>query len=104
RALHFLALAYLTARWVGPQARFLSSRLARPLVICGQHSLAVFCVGTFLSFSGEFVLLELDGSLVMQVAVGATGILLMCLLASILSWYKAAEKAHAAGPRLAAAE
>ncbi len=104
RALHFLALAYLTARWVGPQARFLSSRLARPLVICGQHSLAVFCVGTFLSFSGEFVLLELDGSLVTQVAVGATGILLMCLLAAILSWYKAAEKAHAAGPRLAAAE
>lgn len=104
RALHFLALAYLTARCIGPQASFLSSRLARPLVVCGQHSLAIFCVGTFLSFTGEFVLLELDGSLGTQVAVGSAGILLMCLLAAVLSWYKAAEKAVAGNPRLAAAE
>lgn len=99
RAVHFLALAYLTACWVGPQARFLSSRLARPLVICGQHSLAVFCVGIFLSFSGEFVLLELDGSIPTQLAVGACGILLMALLAALLGWYKAAEKASQARPQ-----
>ncbi|BBK44049.1 membrane protein [Allostella vacuolata] len=104
RALHFLALAYLTARWVGPQAAFLSSRLARPLVICGQHSLAVFCVGTFLSFTGEFVLLELDGSLATQIAVGCAGFVLMTLLAAVLGWYKAADKASARQPRLAAAE
>ena len=104
RALHFLALAYLTARWVGPRAAFLSSRLARPLVICGQHSLAIFCVGTFLSFTGEFVLLELDGSIATQVAVGCTGFVLMTLLAAVLGWYKAADKASARQPRLAAAE
>ncbi|BBK30559.1 hypothetical protein EDC65_2002 [Stella humosa] len=104
RALHFLALAYLTAHWVGPNAAFLSSRLARPLVVCGQHSLAIFCVGTFLSFTGEFVLLEVDGSLATQVAVGCAGFLLMTLLAALLGWFKAAEKASAQRPRLAAAQ
>ncbi len=105
RAMHFLALAYLTACWVGPQASFLASRWARLLVICGQHSLAIFCVGIFLSFTGEFVLLELDGSIATQFAVGSSGILLMTVLAAILGWYKAAEKAsQQQRPRMVAAE
>lgn len=104
RAMHFLAVAYLTACWVGPQSRFLASRAALPLVVCGQHSLAVFCVGIFLSFTGEFVLLELDGSIATQVAVGFGGIALMTALAAVLGWYKAADKASRLRPQMVAAQ
>lgn len=103
RAVHFLALAYLTACWIRPDARFLAAPIFRPLVICGQHSLAIFCVGIFLSFTGEFALLEIDGSLPMQVLVGVTGIALMTALAAILGWYKAAEKADRGRPQMATA-
>ena len=107
RLVHFLALAYLANHWIAPDAKFLESWLARPLVVCGQNSLSVFCVGIFLSFTGDFILLELDGTFTTQVAVGVGGITLLCLLAMMIGWYKAAEKAEAAArrqPRLAAAE
>ena len=29
-----------------------------PLIVCGQQSLAVFCVGVFLSFVGHFELID----------------------------------------------
>ncbi|MGE0715452.1 MAG: OpgC domain-containing protein [Alphaproteobacteria bacterium] len=106
RLVHFLALAYIASRWVSPDAAFLQWRVLRPLVICGQQSLSVFCVGVFLSFTGEFVLLEYDGSLATQVAVGVVGIVLLTLLAALMGWYKAAEKSGSPPrrPQMAPAE
>lgn len=91
RLLHFLALAYLTVILVKPDAAFLDGAWARPLVLMGQHSLYVFCVGVFLSFVGHFVLVEFGDSVVRQFAVSLTGIALMLGLAAFLRWYRRIE-------------
>src|SRR5262249_8952387 len=56
RLFHFLSLATLVIHYVPVDAKFLRSRWARPLLLCGEHSLEIFCLGVFLSFSAHFVL------------------------------------------------
>ncbi|HEX6957178.1 MAG TPA: OpgC domain-containing protein [Ferrovibrio sp.] len=84
RLLHFLALAYLTILLVRPDSGFLRWRLARPVILCGQHSLHVFCTGIFLSFAAHFVLTEISPGLPAQVIVSFAGIGLMIALAGLL--------------------
>jgi hypothetical protein len=98
RYFHFLAMAYVTVCFVRADSRFLHWRLCHPLVVCGQHSLQVFCVGTFLSFLGHWILVQINGSLPMQALVSIGGIALMCALAYVLAWYKAKEAARAPAP------
>src|SRR6185295_949208 len=50
-----LALALLVARLVPPQARFLAGRAAWPFVVCGRHSLHIFCLGILLAVIGHLV-------------------------------------------------
>jgi hypothetical protein len=88
RLAHFLALAILVARFVEPGARFLRSAWARPVILCGQHSLEVFCLGVFLSFSAYFVLVEVSARVAMQVVVSVAGVVLMVGLAGLMTWYK----------------
>jgi len=88
RLTHFLALAYLTVQVVGPDARFLRWRLARPIITCGRQSLQVFCVGTFLAFAGHFVLVEIDSAPPTQALVSGLGIALMIGVAYMLTWYQ----------------
>jgi hypothetical protein len=97
RLLHFFAQAWLVILLVRPDAGFLTWRIARPLVLCGQHSLHVFCAGIFLSFAAHFILSEIVRGLLAQVAVSLTGIALMVALAWLLTWYKQAEGGRAAG-------
>ncbi|MEQ1730355.1 MAG: OpgC domain-containing protein, partial [Vicinamibacterales bacterium] len=40
-----LALAYVVAWFVGPKSPVLRWRVSRALILCGQHSLPLFCVG-----------------------------------------------------------
>jgi hypothetical protein len=94
RYTHFLAMAYVTVTLVRSDARLLRWRLLNPLLVCGQHSLQVFCVGVFLSFAGHWILVQFNGGLGMQVAVSASGIALMCALAYVLAWYKRKEGAR----------
>jgi len=89
RLAHFLALALITVRFVRRDASFLQSALAQPLIVCGRHSLEVFCLGVFLAYTAGFVLIEISPSLWMQVAVSLGGILAMIGLAVLMSWYKA---------------
>ncbi|MFX6945400.1 OpgC domain-containing protein, partial [Acinetobacter baumannii] len=42
----------------------------------------------FLAFAGHFVLAEVSGGAVMQVLVSLAGILIMCGMAWVISWYK----------------
>ncbi len=100
RLLHFLALAYLVVRLVPADAGFLRWRISRPVLLCGQHSLDVFCASIFLSFAGQFVLTELSRALPVQVLVSLAGMALMVGLAWLKTWYNAAEKTGAA-PRQA---
>jgi len=97
RLLHFLALAVvgvrLTARdWRGP---------LKPLIIamirCGENSLAMYCLGVLLSFMGHVILLEFSGAIAMQVAVSISGIVLMSVVATLMTWEA---KLDRRGPKL----
>ena len=87
RLSHFLVLALLVVRLVPPEAGFLRSAWSKPLILCGQHSLEVFCLGVFLSFTAYFVLVEVSARVLMQITVSLTGILLMVALAWLMKWY-----------------
>ena len=89
RLAHFLALALITVRFVRPDAHFLHTAWAQPLILCGRHSLEVFCLGVFLSYTAGFLLIEISSALWMQAAVSLGGVLLMVGLAGLMSWYKA---------------
>lgn len=81
RILHFLALAYVASRLVPADARWLKAPLAEPLIVCGQHSLAVFCLGTLLSFVGRVTFDQLSTSALAMMAINAAGFGLMFALA-----------------------
>ena len=64
RFAHFLALAAVTVRFLPKDWPGLKSPWLRPLILCGQHSLEIFCLGVFLAFAGHFVLAEVSGGAV----------------------------------------
>lgn len=97
RVLHFLALAWLVVQLVPSDAGFLRWRASSLLILCGQHSLHVFCAGIFLSFAGHFVLSEIAPGLVAQFAVSLTGMALLVGLAAMMTWYKSVESGRKGG-------
>ncbi|MDQ8730322.1 OpgC domain-containing protein [Bradyrhizobium sp. LHD-71] len=99
RFAHFLALAALTVHFIPKGWRGLKSIWLRPMIVCGQHSLEVFCVGVFLAFAGHFVIVELSGSAWIHFMTSVAGIGLMCAAAGLLAWYKGV--AEKSGPRAA---
>jgi hypothetical protein len=88
RLAHFLALAYLAQRVVSPDARFLHWPIVAPLRRCGEHSLMVFCLGTFLSFSAQVWIEAVGGSLAAQLAASVAGIAALTAAAYVAAWYK----------------
>jgi len=88
RFAHFLALATVTVRFVRQDSPALESPLLRPIIVCGQHSLEIFCLGEFLSLGGYFLNTELAAGFWTQLAVSLSGILIMIAAASLLDWYK----------------
>ncbi|MCJ8142462.1 OpgC domain-containing protein [Ancylobacter sp. A5.8] len=96
RLLHFLALAIVVVRLIPVDLPALRSKLLRPMILCGQNSLEVFCFGVFLSFAAHFVLNEIVGTLAMQLFLSVIGIVLMVGLSVLLSWYGRVEREIAA--------
>ncbi len=88
RFAHFLALAAVTVRFLPRDWPGLKSPWLRPLILCGQHSLEIFCLGVFLAFAGHFVLAEVSGGAAMHLLVSVSGILIMWGMAWLISWYK----------------
>jgi hypothetical protein len=88
RFLHFLALAAITVRFVPGNWPGLKSPWLRPMILCGQHSLEIFCLGVFLAFAGYFLLTEIGGGLVMHFLVAFIGIVIMSGVAWLNGWYK----------------
>jgi hypothetical protein len=86
RVLHFIVLAFFVTRFVPRDWRGLQWNLFQPAIKCGEQSLAVFCVGVFLSFAGHFALMTGSGSLQSQIFVSAAGIAIMTLVAYTISW------------------
>lgn len=84
RLTHFLALAtwvsYLLPRdWSGLRAAW-----SYPLRLCGRHSLPIFCLGVFLSFSAHWILMQYTRGVWEQFAVSIGGILIMIGAAWVL--------------------
>ncbi len=88
RFLHFLAIAWFVRLAIPPHAAFLRWRIVEPLRRCGEHSLQIFCVGTFLALSGEIVDAQFDESLVSQFFVSIAGIAIMTAFAYAATWFK----------------
>ncbi|MBW8854352.1 MAG: OpgC domain-containing protein, partial [Bradyrhizobium sp.] len=78
RFAHFLALAAITVRFLPRDWSGLKSPWLRPLILCGQHSLEIFCLGVFLAFAGHFVLAEISGGAALHALISICGILIMC--------------------------
>jgi hypothetical protein len=91
RFAHFLALAALTVRFVPRTWPLLNSWALYPAIICGQHSLEIFCLGVFLAFAGHFAMVEISGAVWMQVLISLLGILIMIAAAAMITWYKMIE-------------
>jgi hypothetical protein len=98
RLLNFLALAIATMYLVPPESGFLRWSLSRPVILCGQHSLYVFCLGILLSVLGHFVLAEFYDGFLVQVAVNLAGVSLMIACAELLEWYKRAGRPPPGAP------
>ena len=88
RVLHFLSVAWLVRLTVPPDASFLRWPLLRPLRRCGEHSLQIFCLGTFLALSGQVVVSHYEDSIVSQISVSIAGLLIMSAAAYGAAWYK----------------
>jgi hypothetical protein len=100
RVLHFIAVAFLATSAVPNGWRGLDWKIFKPVIKCGQQSLAVFCVGVFLSFAGHFILIISSVSLLMQVLVSVAGMAIMTLVAYTISWSKEQDKLLAMPTRL----
>ncbi|MGN1285084.1 MAG: OpgC domain-containing protein, partial [Bradyrhizobium sp.] len=94
--LAFFVTRFLPREWPGYEWP-----VFQPIIKCGQQSLEVFCTGVFLAVIAHVVLVEVSGSLWMQIVVSFIGIVLMTLLAYYRSWSKKVDKAP---PKTAAAQ
>ena len=92
RFVHFAVIVILVIRFVPKDWPGLEWRVFDPVIVCGQQSLAVFCVGVFLSFVGHFELMLSSGSLFAQIFVSVTGIAIMTIVAYYISWSKRQDK------------
>jgi hypothetical protein len=89
RFTNVLALAVLVRRLISPQASFLAGPVAWPFVVCGRHSLQIFCLGILLSVVGHLVLREFFGGLLMQLVVSIVGVTVMVAVAALMDWFAA---------------
>lgn len=104
RFLHFVVIVILVIRFVPKDWPGLEWKVFDPLIVCGQQSLAVFCVGVFLSFVGHFELSMSSGSLFAQLFVSIAGVAIMTTVAYYISWSKKQDKPLKPPPAKPAAE
>ncbi len=97
RLLNVLALAVVVAHFIGPRERWLTHPIAKPFILCGRHSLHIFCIGILLAVLGHLVLNEFFGGYVMQAAVTLGGIGIMIGVAALMDWFRTSESATSTG-------
>jgi hypothetical protein len=85
RFTHFLALAIFVTLFIPRKWKPLNSIWLRPMILCGQHSLPIFCIGVLLSFSAHWILTQYTKGVWEQLAVSAAGIVIMVGIAWCLS-------------------
>lgn len=104
RLVNFLALALAAAQLVRRDAPLLSGYLARPVVLCGQNSLPIFCQGILLSTVARFILEEITDRLRVQLLVILAGVAIMIATAYLITWYKRMGRAGTGAPAMATTE
>ncbi len=92
RFIHFVVIVIMVIRFLPKDWPGLEWKIFDPIIVCGQQSLAVFCVGVFLSFVGHFELSMSSGSLFAQLFVSIAGIAIMTTVAYYISWSKRQDK------------
>jgi hypothetical protein len=85
RFTHFLAFALIISRYLHQDWAGLQSKWLRPLILCGQHSLALFCLGVFLSFGAHWILVQWKSAFIEQFAVSFAGFAIMTAAAWLLN-------------------
>ena len=91
RVANFLALAYIAAYLVKPQAGWLNWPPIGLVMRMGQNSLYVFCIGIFLSYLGHLILVEFSSRTMTHIAVSLAGVGIMAAVAGTMSWVRRAE-------------
>jgi len=99
RFAHFLALAAVMVWFIPRDAPGLKSPWLWAPIVCGQHSLEIFCLGVFLSFAAHFAMIEVSGAVWMQFLLSGLGIVVMVAVAGLLTWYKRAERSSGSRPK-----
>jgi hypothetical protein len=84
RFTHFLALALWTTHFIPRKWKALHTGWLRPIILCGKHSLPIFCLGVFLSFSAHWILTQYTKGTWEQLAVSFAGIAIMIAAAWVL--------------------
>ena len=84
RFTHFLALAVIVSRYLSRDWAGLRSNWLRPLVLCGQHSLPLFCLGVFLSFGVHWILVQWKHAVIEQILLSLGGMVIMTAVAWLL--------------------
>lgn len=92
RVLHLASLTLLVVRFMPSDWFGLNWPLFRPLIKCGQQSLAVFCLGVFLSFAAHLALDTISNGILAQLLVGIAGLSIMTGVAYYRSWSKQVDK------------
>lgn len=87
RLVHFLALAVVVDRLIPRDWPPLNWLVLRPLIVSGQHSLEVFCLGVALAFAGQVAAVEAPGNALIRLLVAVMGIAAMVAVSALLSWY-----------------
>jgi hypothetical protein len=98
RLVSFFALALTTVHFMRRDSAILRNPVSKLVILCGQHSLQVFCLGILLSVLGRFIISAVSRGFLMQVAVNLGGLALMIALAALMSWYKKKSRPPAAAP------
>lgn len=86
RVIDILALFCLTACFIAPQARWLTSRVAAPMLSCGRHSLPVFGFGVWMTVAGFVALNQAGLATSALIAANLTGIAGLIAIAQTLDW------------------
>ena len=98
RLVSFLAVALTVVHFMGRDSAILRHPVSKLVIVCGQHSLHVFCLGILLSVLGRFIVNSISNSLLMQLAVNVAGLALMIALAQLMSWYRKKSRPPSAAP------
>lgn len=95
RLIHFGALVLVATQVIRRRAAWLDGAVARPVVMCGRHSLNVFCFGIFLTVVAAAMTTEMEPWMQPQIVASVLGAAAMVGLARYLDWIKGRGRAPA---------